>query len=160
EVGDGAAADVSNRQPDDEREDEGADDQALSVLTLRREAGVQMQRVVVHREKRKEVVVALGDGLSGPVAIDVSLQELIEISPEGKRSRGSLRVHRSVHHRPVHPESEIVLKDCTATTVRKIRRREPRFPAERAPAARTTSRRGSECPPPRGESTGGRRESR
>ena len=47
------------------------------------EPGVGVQRMVVHRDHAKEMVVRFGDRLAGPVLVDVTDLELLEVAPEG-----------------------------------------------------------------------------
>ena len=57
-------------------------DVALEVGGLLRVVRVQVQRVMVHREQAEQMVVVLGDGLSGPVLVHGPDFELLVVPPE------------------------------------------------------------------------------
>ena len=87
------------------------------------EPGVGVQRVMVHRDHAEQVVVGLGDGLAGPVPIDVADLELLEVATEGSL---------------VGPH-DIFLHAGTTLTLRRDRSRRSR--RERDERRRATSRR-------------------
>ena len=47
------------------------------------EPHVGVQRVVVHRDHAEQVIVVLGDRLAGPVTVDVTGLEVLEVAAEG-----------------------------------------------------------------------------
>src|ERR1035438_7460187 len=59
------------------------------------EPGVGVQRMMIHRDHAKEVVVGLGDRLAGPVFVHVADLELLEVTTEGtfERTHGSNLSH-------------------------------------------------------------------
>src|SRR5579859_2187277 len=83
EVGDRLARDVGNAHPERQRVDEVADHHVAAELrALLRVVRVGVERVVVHGDRAKEVVVGLGDGLAGPVPVRRSDLELLQVTPE------------------------------------------------------------------------------
>src|SRR5258708_25579931 len=82
-MGDGEAAHVGHRHPDHQAVYEVADDDVLTELRLRLPVPrIRMQRMVVHRDHAEEMVVFLGDGLAGPVLVDVANLEVFEVTTE------------------------------------------------------------------------------
>src|SRR6476620_3651916 len=83
EVRDRLAGDVRHAHSQDERVHQVADDDVLAELGLGLGVvGVGVQRVVVHRDHAEQVVVGLGDGLAGPVLVDVADLEVLEVAAE------------------------------------------------------------------------------
>ena len=83
QVGDRCTADVRHTHADDDRVDEIAHHQVLAELgVVLGVPEIHVHWVVVHGEQTEEVVVALGDGLAGPMAIDVPHLEVFEIPSE------------------------------------------------------------------------------
>jgi hypothetical protein len=65
------------------------DDHVLAVhRRLRSEVRVGVQRMVVHRDHAEQVVVVLGDGLAGPVLVDVTDLEVVVAAAEGALVHG------------------------------------------------------------------------
>ena len=84
EVGDRRTRHVGHAHSQDEGVDQVAHDHVLVMDRLvLGEPGVRVQRVVVHRDHAKEVVVGLGDRLAGPVLVHVADLELLEVATEG-----------------------------------------------------------------------------
>ncbi len=83
EVGDGLARDVRHRHAEQQRVDVVADDDVLPELGRPLGVvGVEVQRVVVHRQQAEEVVVVLRDRLAGPVPVDRTDLELLVAASE------------------------------------------------------------------------------
>ena len=83
EVGNGGAADVRHAHAEHQRIHEVAHDH---VPPLRRlvlgEPLVGVQRMVVHRHHAEQVVVGFGDGLAGPMAVDIAHFEILVVAAE------------------------------------------------------------------------------
>src|SRR6478672_10978819 len=83
EVRDRLPRHVGHAHPEHERVDQVADDDVLAELRLGLGVvGVGMKRMVVHRDHAEQVVVGLGDGLAGPVLVDVAHLEVLEVAAE------------------------------------------------------------------------------
>ena len=97
EVGDRQAAHVGHRHTEHEAVHEVAHHDVLAELRLRLAVPrVGVQRMVVHRDHAEEMVVGLGDGLAGPVLVDVADLEVLEVTTEGTlvHSHTSERIDR------------------------------------------------------------------
>src|SRR6478735_6842434 len=83
EVGDGLARHVRHRHAEEQRVDVVPDDDVLPELRRPRGVvGVEVERVVVHRQQAEEVVVVLRDRLAGPVPVDRTDLELLVAASE------------------------------------------------------------------------------
>ena len=92
EVRDGDTAHVGHRHTQHEAVHEVADHDVLPELRLRLAVPrVGVQRMVVHRDHAEQVVIGLGDGLAGPVLVDVADLEVLEVATE----RTLVNCHRS-----------------------------------------------------------------
>ncbi|SQD95561.1 hypothetical protein FMEAI12_3240003 [Parafrankia sp. Ea1.12] len=80
QVGDRLAGNVGDGHPEQQRVDVVPDDHvALELGGVLGVVGVQVQRVVVHREQAEQMVVVLGDRLSRPVPVDRADLELLVV---------------------------------------------------------------------------------
>ena len=83
----------TNDQAERERVDQRADDDVATLLGLVRVDVVDVERVVVHRDQAEQVVVGLGNRLGGPVLVDGTDLELLEVAAVGM---GAARLARGL----------------------------------------------------------------
>src|SRR5690625_672885 len=83
EIRDRLAGDVGHAHAEQQRVDVVADDDVLGELgRLPRVVGIQVWRVVVHRDQAEQMVVVLGDRLARPVLVGRPDLELLIAAPE------------------------------------------------------------------------------
>ena len=88
EIGDrGAQRRVADADADHQAQGEDAVDQRPAELGRFGELGVEMQRLRVHRHRREQHVVRLGDGAGHRVLEHLAFGELLEIEPGHPLSR-------------------------------------------------------------------------
>src|SRR5260221_4734429 len=83
EVGDRLPRDVGHAHAERQRVNQVADHHVLPELgPFRRVGGVEVERVMVHRDQAEEVVVVLGDRLPRPVPVGRADLELLQVAAE------------------------------------------------------------------------------
>ena len=98
EIRNGGTAHIGDTHPQHQAVDEVADDNIASLHRLGCKPIVGVQRVVVHCDHAEEVVVVFSDGLTRPVAEDVTRGEIFQASAE----RALMCRHEWATYRPDH----------------------------------------------------------
>ena len=103
-------AHVGHRHAEQQRVDVVADDDVPAEVGRRlRVVGVQVQRVVVHRQQAEQVVVVLRDRLARPVLVDGADLELLVVAAELHGGCSSREDDHVVRRAAPHPAGRRVL---------------------------------------------------
>src|SRR5262249_35293020 len=80
----GLAADVVHRHPENDRQGEPAVHQKTAELTLCRICGIAVHRMEIHGHQRELDIVGLGNRAAGPMLVNVTDYEILEVAPVGR----------------------------------------------------------------------------
>lgn len=75
--------DIRDRHPRHETENVSTNHEDLAVLVAFAEFLVEMNRMMIHGEQAKQIVVTLGDRLSGVMLENIARLEILEVMSEG-----------------------------------------------------------------------------
>jgi hypothetical protein len=77
-----SATHIRNTHAEHQRIHEIADDDIATLHAIGGEPVVGMQRMMVHGDHAKQMIVGFGDGLTRPMAVNIADNKILEASPE------------------------------------------------------------------------------